>query len=282
MIPTLSFNIETSTSCNASCHFCPYITTAKVRSGKSMDRDLFHKIIDEIATIPVASGINLMGLNEPLLDRRLEEFVFYVRTQAHHVSTCIYTNGLLLNETRYQQLKNAGLDSIVFSLNAVTPEQHEKIMGMRGKFDIVCQNIDYALQFGYPRVSVHAVFTGDTFTEPDRDAFYSRWGDERAGGHGLVIREANWAGQVDISSLGTTGITFANECCSRALSQIYITYDGIVTTCCLDPFGRQVFGDLKTQTIREVYNADTYLQFRTDHASDRADRYEICKGCTRV
>lgn len=279
MIPELDVQIETISTCNARCSFCPYITEAKERSGREMTRELFHKIVDEIATIPSITSIKLHGLCEPLLDRRLEEFVAYTKDKTQ-TAVGIYTNGLLLTPERYDSLRAAGLDSIVISLNAVRAEQHEAIMGMKGKFDAVCANADYAISQN-SRTQIHAVFTTDTFTERDMDLFYQRWGDARKTGNGLVIRAANWSGDIEIPRK-SMGVIFGNMGCHRATSHIYITHDGTVTTCCLDPFGKQTFGNLQTQTLRDVYNGEAYVSFRVAHAQNRADQYETCRGCTRI
>jgi MoaA/NifB/PqqE/SkfB family radical SAM enzyme len=241
--------------------------------------ELFHKIMDEIATIPSIDSIKLHGLCEPLLDKRLEDFISYAKAKAA-VSVGIYTNGLLLTPERHDSLRAAGLDSLVISLNAVSPEQHEAIMGMKGKFGTVCANADYAIKHN-KKVQVHAVYTTDTFTEADMRTFYARWGDVRKTGNGLVIRDANWGGDMKIPPK-SAGLIFGNMCCHRAINHVYITYDGIVTTCCMDPFGKQRFGDLKTQTLRDVYNGEPYVSFRVAHAQNRADQYEICKNCTRI
>jgi radical SAM protein with 4Fe4S-binding SPASM domain len=274
-------NIETASTCNAACGFCPYIVTARERSGKTMAMDLYTKIIDEIATIPAITALNLMGLNEPLLDRRLESLIAYAKAAKPSLRIVIYTNGLLLTPARHASLREAGLDRLIVSLNAVRADQHQAIMGMKGKFDIICANIDNARQYPTPALEVHAVYTSDTFTEADAMQFYARWGNKHEGGHGLVCRDSNWAGAVEIPAKAAS-LVFTNLWCFRATHTIYITYDGTMTACCLDPFGKLAFGNLQTQTIREIYNSERYVAFRLAHAENRADEYDMCKTCTRV
>jgi radical SAM protein with 4Fe4S-binding SPASM domain len=111
----------------------------------------------------------------------------------------------------------------------------------------------------------------------DVETFLRRWGDIRMDGYGLCVVEGNWT-----SDTRTVREIRPSEACPRALSQIYVTYDGKATTCCFDPTGKQTFGNLNEQTIREVYNGVDYVTFREDHANNRADKYDICKGCTRI
>jgi hypothetical protein len=275
---TIQLQIETSSTCSAACVFCTYPQVAEVRAGKLMPMSLFKRIIDDASTIPQIDTLKLTGLNEPTLDRFLEERLRYCKEKMPHALTQIYTHGAHLIPKRHDALRAAGLDSIIFSLNAVRAEQHERIMGLKGKFALVCRNIDYAIaNRGEKHVEVHAVCNGDTFPAQDVVDFLIRWGHADEGGYGLCVYEGNWTGDTR-----TVRGFSPNKCCFRAINQIYVMFDGRVSTCCFDPTGKQVFGDLSKQTIREVYNFDPYLQFRIDHNNDEADKYDICRNCTRI
>jgi len=271
----IEIQIETTTTCNARCHFCIYKDHPE-RWGKSMSMELWKKIMDEVGTIDLIFALKPIGLNEPLLDRQMEERLRYARDKVEFIY--LFTNGLLATPERCKSLKEAGLDTMIFSLNANNAEQHEKIMGMKGKYDLVCNNIQAAQDAGLD-VEVHTVWNNDQFTSLDAFEFYQKWGSVPTGGIGLVVREGNWGGE-----LGRTVRKWKpNEHCYRATTQINVLWNGIVSTCCTDLLPRGlVFGDLNTQTIREVYNGEKYVQFREDHFNDRADRYDICKGCTRI
>lgn len=272
----ISLQIETVSTCNAACSFCVYPQVAEMRRGQVMDMDLYKSIIDQAVETGKFHNVKLTGLGEPTLDRFLEERVKYASGKGLY--TQIYTNGVPLVPARHDSLRAAGLDSIVFSLNAVRADQYKEIMGI-DKFDRVMENITHAiLNRGDKHVEVHAVHTGDTFTAADQLEFYRHFGDARDGsGVGLVISEGNWAGdnrtQRDFSP---------NECCHRATQHLYIMVDGRISTCCFDPTGKQIFGDLTKQTIKEAYNAEPYVAFRKAHSEDRADLYEICRTCTRI
>jgi radical SAM protein with 4Fe4S-binding SPASM domain len=278
VVGQLEIQMETTSTCNASCHFCPYEKLGRV--GGLMPMWLFKKIVEEAATLPAVHRYVLHGLGEPLLDRYLEDRIWYIKeTDKRKVTIEIYTNGVYLIPSRFEALKKAGVTSLMISLNAVRPKQHEQIMGLKGKFERVCSNIDYAIENqGDMAIQVHAVSNGDQFTEEDAFAFYARWGYRTHEGHGICIRENNWAGDNRTAHQNWK----PNEACGRALEQIYIDYNGNVTTCCLDPSGKQIFGNLEYRTLREIYNSDKYLRFREAHAGDRADEYDICRNCTRT
>jgi radical SAM protein with 4Fe4S-binding SPASM domain len=244
-----------------------------------MDEDLFYKIADEVVGIDLIETIMFHGLNEPLLDKRLETFVAYYRDKKPMQYRNIFTNGMFLTPERFDALKEAGLTSCVISLNANSQEQHEQIMGVKGMFLQTVRNIVHAInnRGDAMAVEVHTVVNHDTFTKDDAIEFTKRWGQARGDGYGLTVVEANWAGQNrQIYQFDKS------KGCDRALGSVYVMYDGRVTTCCQDPFGHNVFGDLNTQTLREIYASKMFTQFRKDHFEDKADRWEICRNCTRI
>lgn len=272
----IQLQVENTSTCNAKCHFCVY--PAAERWGGLMSMELFKKVIDEATDIEAISQLCITGLGEPTLDPHLVERIRYARSKKPQMFIDFFTNGVYLTPKRFEEVRDAGVSSVQISLNAVRPDQHEAIMGLRDKFATVCANIDYAIaNSGNCRVEVRAVVNWDSFTQDDGHEFYRRWGIRQQGGHGALITEGNWAGD------NRTHRTFEpNEACGRALSQIYVTFDGRVTTCCFDPDGKQVWGNLNTQTLKEVYASEKYVSFREAHFLNRADTYEICKGCTRI
>lgn len=273
----IQLQVETTSVCNAKCHFCVYPTLERTR--KHMAMPLYSKILNEAVPIPAIGQLMLTGLGEPLLDPHLDKRISMAKEVAPRLEVGIYTNGTFLTPKRFDSLHAAGVDTIDISLNAATAEQRKEIMGL-DDWERVVANVQYALasQNG-TRVLLKGVVNPDRFTKSDTEQIQRIWGNRVMDGAGrfLPVVEGNWAGRTR-----TIRAFSPSDACHRALGQIYVTVDGIVTTCCFDPDGRQVFGDLREQTLREVYNSSKYVQFREAHFENRADQYEICKGCTRI
>ena len=227
-----------------------------------MSMDLFHKIIDEVVTIPEIDMVDFSGIGEPLLDSHIIDRIRYI-SERSSIRTQLATNGLLLMPYVHDMLRDAGLYNLNISLNANNPTQHEQITGMKGKFDLVVQNAVHAIRSG-KYTSVSAVIT-DGFTEEDAKAFVDTWG-----------KSAHYRKEVRVDSGPPNPM-----CCWRALCEIYVMYDGTVTPCCFDVFGRQRFGNLNDKTLREIYNGPEYLRFREAHNDNQADRYVVCQRCPR-
>ena len=271
--PVLKLQFETVSTCNAACHFCVYPQVASMRRGQVMDMDMFKRVVNEAAGIRVIGRYSLQGLGEPLLDPYLIERVKYIREKDPNCEIELFTNGVAATPRKLFDLHAAGLSCIVFSLNAVRGDQHEKIMGLKNKFNQVCASIEKASELDWA-VRVHTVEDGKNFVREDSVIFRQRWGNL-----GQVIAIGNWGADIDTTYRGFK----PNEACDRALQMIYVMWDGRVTMCCFDPLGEgAVFGDLRKQTLREIYSSEEYVKFREDHFNNKADRHERCAGCTRI
>lgn len=251
-----------------------------------MSMELYKRIIDDAAGIPQIDSIAFSALGEPLLDRFLVERVAYARKARPDWSPFeVYTNGTALTPEKFDALRDAGIDSLTVSLNAINQQQHEKIMGLKGKFGSVVANARYATQNhqGKVDVLVKAVRDDKEFTLEDQMRFYLTWGmrlrPDLMPGHGQVVWMCNWAGSIPLVEGREID---PDSTCGRALQQLSVLWDGKVTMCCYDPLNTFPLGDLSKQTIKEVYNSEKYVKFREAHDQERASEYELCRNCTRV
>ena len=240
------------------------------RWGGTMSMELYRKVIDDSLTIPQIKHYVLHGLGEPALDRHMIDRVKYIRERSDRPIE-IYTNGIHMGPDRLDALAAAGLSTIVFSVNAVRADQHDSIMGTKGKYETVVANALHAIHKTNLYVECHAV-ESERFSRLDTALFRIMWGD-----NAVVVQKNNWAGDIE-----SPNVADDTTPCTRAITQIYVMYDGRVTMCCLDPSGKTIFGDLRTQSIREIYNSPSYVAFRQAHAEGRAAEYTACKGWSRT
>ena len=75
-----------------------------------MDESLFKKIIAELVSVKYSGMLKFYTENEPLLDKRLVEFIQYANDNLPYLKGIqIDTNGLLLTESLGIKLFDAGL-----------------------------------------------------------------------------------------------------------------------------------------------------------------------------
>ena len=84
-----NIQIQTTAFCNASCSFCPYPETSRTLPMGTMDDDLFHAIVDQLAGRDVLL-LQPFLMNEPLMDKQIVPRLAYMKakvpgaTDQHH------------------------------------------------------------------------------------------------------------------------------------------------------------------------------------------------------
>jgi radical SAM protein with 4Fe4S-binding SPASM domain len=67
--------------------------------------------------------------------------------------------------------------------------------------------------------------------------------------------------------------------CWKLWHSCVITWDGIVVPCCFDKDAEHRLGDLKKASFREIWQSNTYQNFREQLFQGR-DQIDICTNCT--
>jgi hypothetical protein len=244
-----------------------------------MSMALFTRIIDDAATVPAIDKVTLTGLGEPLLDRFIVERVLAIKARMPKTFVDLYTNGSYLRPKMAEALVDAGLDMLYVSLNGVTREARQQVMKL-DDFDAVVGYIQSAIAVAVTRcrVIVKGVSGKDLMEMGDPGKFLTMWGGSHDdGGRAFLHLEGNWAG-----SVGAPMRLQPREACPRAFDQIMVLVDGRVSLCCFDAHGDVILGDLRTQSIREMYNAQPALGIRLAHQEGRRGELPLCRTCTGI
>jgi radical SAM protein with 4Fe4S-binding SPASM domain len=107
--------IEINLGCNRRCSYC-YLATKKresiVATGqREMDRVIYSTLLSQLADLNFQGEVNFHFYAEPLLCKRLTEYVQSAKRELPAVSIVLYTNGDFLTPEKFADLKQAGLDT---------------------------------------------------------------------------------------------------------------------------------------------------------------------------
>ena len=258
--------IESTNICNAKCVFCPRDEMAR-RQG-IMTFDLFRKIVDECAELGI-THVRVHNYGEPFIDRKLVEKVRYAKQKGIQEVGMI-SNGSLITEDVARGMIDAGLDAINISVDASGKEVFESTrLGL--KYDKVIANIERLVRLraesGKRRPKLILSFVRQN-NSADEQAFIEHW---RAIADKIHITDLhNWAGTLNRES-------DVNYPCYRPWLTFTVLWDGRVSLCCADFDGRTILGDLNTSTIREIWNAEPYVEARRSHLESGGP--SICQSC---
>jgi len=258
--------IEATNICNAKCTFCPRDDMTR-RQG-IMDMALFQRIVDECASLGIGH-LRMHNYGEAFVDKTLPEKIAYAKSRGIP-EVGVITNGSLLGPDVARAVVEAGLDAINISLDAAGKETFESTrLGL--KYDKVIANVEGLVrirrELGRTRPKLILSFVRQD-NSAEEQAFIEHWSTVADKIH--ITQLHNWAGTL----AGRAEVTFP---CYRQWLTFTVLWDGRVSLCCADLDGHVILGDLKTQSIAEIWNGDAYRRVRREQLESGGP--DICRDC---
>lgn len=276
--------IEPTPYCNLKCVMCPQSDSriSSVIQGKThIDFALYRKIIDE--AVDHVYDINLAHRGESTFHKCLPDMIRYAAQRG--IRTRLHTNGTILNERMSREIVESGLDLMSFSFDGFEKGSYEKIR-VRSNFDKTLDNIVQFLrvkkQYGNGKpFTVFQVIDMEGNTA-GKEAFIRRF-DGLPLDQWYIKKPHNWGG---IKSGDPVIDQYCHResysHCSFLWYSLTILWDGRVTPCPQDFFEEQILGDLRSQTIREVWDGKPLVDLRQALVDREWEKVRPCNTCDRL
>lgn len=279
-----TINLETISTCNAKCVFCPHPLLNKNADLQLMSDGLFRKIIDECAEYEETREICFALQNEPLMDRDLFRRIRYVRqTMGDRPLVVVITNGSLLSPGRIEEMLKDPPDILKISFQGTDKETYEREMvGLR--FERTMQNLNLlARRLGQdpgPAVMVSSVAT-DPVAEAGYEPVRRFWAEK--GFDFTLINPENRAGTLTEQMRHLSSKQWrVRSWCSRPQKQMNILPTGNVVLCCADWRGEVIAGNAAWQTLHEIWHGEVLNRYRRQlQLGDVAD-LSPCNQCMQA
>ncbi|MEX0764802.1 MAG: radical SAM protein [Nitrosopumilaceae archaeon] len=281
----LNLDIETTNICNLACPMCS--RTIQINDGTyvdigTMSMDIYKKIIDEGAENGLCA-VKLNYLGEPLADRYIVDRIKYAKARGI-IEVMFNTNASLLTEEKSIQLLEAGLDSIFFSVDGILPETFNKIR-IGTDYETVVTNIKNFVRIknegNYKHVQTRVSMVVLPGMEKEAEEYTKFWLP--------ILGQVGFGEWVDHRGKGTTKDDHSREIiyddynpdfvCAQPFQRMFIMYDGVCTPCCPDVSRGYVVGDIKNQTIKEIWHGERYGRLREAQINGRYRDIDICRSC---
>jgi MoaA/NifB/PqqE/SkfB family radical SAM enzyme len=266
--------------CDMACIHCahPVIKKAPGYRGAFMDPALHTKLVEETRQFRDQLWVFRYAADgESMLHPQFLDMVEETK-RAGIGPVDLTTNAMALDEAKMRRLLLAPIDLIDVSLDAYTRETYEKIR-IRGKFKVVTANlrrlVELRDQLGSPTKIMTSVIAQKE-ARPEIEAFRSYWGqyvDE------VLVRGLN----TDLGIVNASETYFERDLvrwpCPQFWKRVTINHLGEVRFCVEDWFNRGVVGNLREQSIQEIWQGPLYQKFRELHATGRWGAMSLCKPC---
>ncbi len=275
MIPeSTEVRIEVSTRCNYNCIICP--RDKFTRKKETMSFELFKYILDKIISETSQYRVlTLPGMGEPLLDDGIDEKIIYARE--HGFKVLLLTNGARLTVEKFKRLEDIGIDSIRVSLYGNSPETYATIHGLKdlGAFQRIKENITEISRIKKTAEIILTYNVVAEYNESTLNSWIEFWKDKVDLLE--VWRPHNW---VDGKNYRIVSHDKLKTCGRPFNSPLQVQVDGTVNMCCFDFNGKLLLGDLKSQSLNEIFESDMFEKIVDCH---EAGRFEgsglICTSC---
>lgn len=260
--------------CNLKCPMCFIHSESNSNSDTSkykgiMPFENYCKILDEVTGSNTI--INPYRFTEPLLIRNLSDCIKAAKKR--NLNIALDTNGLLLTRELADFFVKESLDSITFSIDAITNETLKKVRGVEEIERInnaVLTMLEARGELSYPRIGASFVLSEANCHEMQEFVDY-------------------WIQRVDV--IRVNKMFDANKIikdmyvpekrfpCYALYSKMVINFNGDVTICTTDAFNLINVGNVFQDGVLNVWNSPALNEVRRYHESDQFDKLPFCKEC---
>ena len=271
----LHIDIEVTDRCNLRCVMCVHGQEG-VETGGFIDKAFAKRIIREAA----AGGVYSIKLNwrgEPALYADLADLVGFAK-QSGIMEVQINTNGIPFSEKKIKDIIQAGLDRIIFSVDANSDETYSRIR-IGGNFNSLINNIESFLRIREelnlkkPFVRLQMVRMKENRNEVD--GFIARWGTRV---DDLRVSDVTDRGQGKELIVGDQ-IAVGRKKCTQPWQRLVVSREGLVVGCCSDWHQRHIVGDARKESLKSIWTGKKMNALRQVLLDRRMDEFEPCKSC---
>lgn len=266
--------IEPTNACNFRCKMC--VRTNGNNPIGNMDFALFKKIVDEAKQYgPRSFSLHLFG--EPLMAPKIVEMIKYIKESNPRNAVLLTTNGTLLTSEKSEALIKYRLDKIFISFTSPDKRTYFEKTGA-DKLKEAEENVERLITAKKNNKSkkplIFARMIVEKETEGQIKEFLKRWKEKDVI---LEIRDMhNYGGNIEKSHVRKNK---KRHPCYHLWFSPSIHWNGDVSACCND-YGRELLlGNIKKQTLNEIWNGAQIRYYRNLHLAGKYDPVPICQDC---
>ena len=259
--------IETTVLCNSACTFCPQ--NEMTRGPKFMEEWVWKKIIDESR----GKGIlyRPFMINEPFVDPRMPEIISYIKLDST-ATVELNSNAHMTAKTDVPGIVASGVDLVRFSIDGLTQETYDQ----SGRGGSLQRMVDNVLKFVEERNKqgsecyIEVRMIDMDFNRHEHQDFMKFWKEHVDESIVTTYYDWPWTGQT----------TFEPKPCPKVQHEMFFMSDGQATLCCWDAHERGIVGDVKENTVEEIWQGAIMQKYKKWLNHGERGKIELCSRCT--
>jgi radical SAM protein with 4Fe4S-binding SPASM domain len=233
-----------------------------------MEEKVWKKIIDESAGRGVIYRPFLV--NEPFADNRLAEIIAYI----HRDPTAkveLNSNANFPKRKVVDETLEAGVDIIRFSLDGFSQETYAA-SGRGTRYEKMVDNIHYFIDVRNRLKRdcfIEVRMVGLDLNKHEQQDYLNYWNKHADIATITPLYSWPWTGQTEPY----------NAPCPKIVDEMFFIVDGRAVLCCWDFHERGVVGDIKEQSVEEIWLGGQNQEFRSILDTGQRDKIELCSRC---
>ena len=277
--PPYFVNLEPTCFCNLNCKICSLDGS---RKKGHLRPEIAEMALNQAGELGVTE-IRFFLAGEPFFNPHLADYIG--RAKKLGFITNIHTNASFMPEDRIRAVIDAGLDKISFSFDGETAGEYEEVR-VGSNFEQTFANIIRFLTIKrdtgrkFPLVTIQVIKLSNT---PGCDLISE---DFKAKFRGLPVNEFLllnpfvWPDQEAADFNRPHGTKYYP--CMVPWNSLSVAWDGRVLWCCGDLNGIGELGDIRKNTLKEIWNGAEIRRLRRGLAKNELDDLGLCKNCEAV
>jgi radical SAM protein with 4Fe4S-binding SPASM domain len=282
-----TFYLETTSICNLRCPACA--RTYSKRPRRHMEESTFRTAIQEISSErPNIAHIGLHFFGEPLLNPKFFDFVEIARAHLPNTTLAVSSNANVLSADKIDQILHSHLDSFGIWPDTINPDLYDSIR-KGGDLKKVQQSIIELLEkrqkLGREDIEIHVGAVLYKNNVSVFKEFTNRWEaicSKYKNTHVFAHESHDWAGQVPAYNVLRSvrdGSIRIKIICPMPFENCVVSAEGYVTPCCYDCDLKLTLGNIRANSIREIWTGLEAKTLRKKLLTGRVSSSDLCYNC---
>jgi pyruvate-formate lyase-activating enzyme len=262
-------DVELTNRCNFRCVMCPTGQRSVKRPSGDMDYTLFLRVLGELAEH--GTPVRFIRWGEPMLYPFLRDAI--TEAKVCQLICHINTNGSMVSSSWAQYFVHSGLDSIKFSFQSVSQTGYSLVRNS-DQFEDILAKIKYlyeyrnSLEEETPFIQIGTTVTDET--QSSIEDFIHRVDK---------FSDAVYVGKTRDLQEPSKRDQFCE--CPEVFDKLSVNWDGSVSACCGDYDNYTIVGDLKFNTLSEIWRGKPIDKLRSALLEYRHHENHLCSRCAR-
>ena len=258
---------EITTKCNLVCTFCKN-NSVEVQSRGSMSLDLYKSILEQGKDR--WKRVNLWGTGEPLMNKDFFEMASFAKMMKIE-RIKVSTNGHFFTDVNVNLLLECGITEVRVAIDSINPSTYKKLR-VNGSLEQVIRGVKRLVKSRNKtgiamKIIICSVVSNFNYKEVESIEKFSK--NVGADEHEKISNI--WREQFD-----KIGLSPANSRCNQQLKTFNVLANGNIVPCCHTYMGEVTLGNVKNDSVENIWNGDKALSTRKDFLENC---FFYCQNC---